>query len=85
MNAICRYRGVKDDIHHIRNPYGSMEDMAIYANTLAKTRIPDLFRTRRGLAGHVQQIQQEINRLSATRGQSTAMIEQAVLTQVATP
>lgn len=80
MTIICRYRAIRDDIHHIRNPYGSKEDMAIFANTLAKKRIPDLFQTQARLAGHVQQIQQELNRLAATRGHSAEMIEQAIHT-----
>lgn len=41
-----------------------MENLASWAATLMRTRIPDLFRTSAGLPGHVQQVQQELARLN---------------------
>jgi hypothetical protein len=76
-----RYRHEQDDKHHIRNPLSPVEkDMQVFANTLVKTRIPDLFKTEGGLKGHAEQIQCEINRLSHVEGLSGDIVCRAVET-----
>ena len=65
MNIFTRNRSVTDNRHAIRHPYGpGQQDMAIYANTPLKKRISTLFTTLPGLAGHVKQIQDQLNRLA---------------------
>lgn len=61
-----RTRSVCDDRHQIRNPYAHNlpSNIDAWGNTLLKTRIPDLFRTRQGLEGHVVQLQNELNRIN---------------------
>lgn len=44
--------------------YSGMSNLASWAATLMRTRIPDLFRTQPGLPGHAQQIQQELSILN---------------------
>lgn len=59
------------DRHAIINPIDidpvtnkvNLRAASIWANTLVKKRIPQLFLTQEGLAGHVQQLQNELNRL----------------------
>lgn len=65
MYPIIRYRSEVDERHTIRNPHGPHpRDMDVWANTLVKTRIPDLYRTLIGVPGHAKQIENEIKRLS---------------------
>ncbi|MCB1118263.1 MAG: hypothetical protein KDK50_06765 [Chlamydiia bacterium] len=81
MNIFRRYRLETDDRHAIRNPYRPGEhDMAIYANTLLKKRIPTLFTTLPGLPGHVTQIQNELNRLAQIEGLSGEQVAEAIKT-----
>ncbi len=65
---LVRNRREIDDRHHIRNPLTvhqnriDLHEARIWSNTLAKERIPQLFKTERGLAGHISQLQNELNR-----------------------
>lgn len=79
MSIMIRDRSHVDDRHAIRDPFGPHpRDMAIFTNTLMKTRIPELFRTVAGLRGHVMQLQQELNRLAHIEGRSGAEVNQAI-------
>ena len=79
--TIARLRSTVDDRHNIRDPYGpGPNDMAIFANTLVKERVADLFRTQEGLKGHAEQIEQQLNRLTRVEGQPGEMTEKAVNT-----
>lgn len=49
-----------DNRHNITNPH---QDATRWLNTMKRTRVAELFRTEQGLPGHVQQIQNEINRV----------------------
>jgi len=49
-----------DDRHNITNPY---DDPGRWAESLKKTRVNDLFKTKGGLDGHVKQLEQEIKRV----------------------
>lgn len=76
-----RTRSIVDDRHLIRDPWGpGNEDMEIWANTVAKTRIATLFITPEGVRGHAQQIQIEVNRisLSRTEGKSGEKVARAI-------
>ncbi len=73
-----RDRSICDPSHLIRNPLGPAPAMLGWANTMAQTRIAELFRTVSGLEGHARQIQQEINRLSKVEGCSGAVVAQAI-------
>lgn len=74
---ISRVRWPIDDRHAIREPIrritvGGEEridiaDACIYANTLVKSRIPQLFLTLPGLPGHVTQLQNELNRFKISK------------------
>ncbi len=54
-----------DDRHNISSP---REHPAKWAKTLTVERISDLFRTQRGLPGHVERIQGELNRCKDLEG-----------------
>ena len=54
------------DRHLIPNPLSNIQDTENWENILIKGRIPDLFKTRAGLPGHAQQIQNELNRIHPT-------------------
>ncbi|QLE45845.1 hypothetical protein FD723_37040 (plasmid) [Nostoc sp. C052] len=58
-------RGAKktqvDDRHNITHPH---ESATRWLNTMKQTRVAELFGTKKGLVGHVQQIQNEINRVN---------------------
>lgn len=76
-----RNRSSSDDRHMIRSPYtppNPFSAMDAWANTLVKTRIPDLFRSIHGLAGHAQQIQNELNRLARVEGRSGDEVTYAI-------
>lgn len=72
---ISRDRSQVDDRHTIRDPLNmdpvtqaiDLTSAAGWANTLAKTRIPQLFLTQNGLAGHVNQLQNELNRFKVSK------------------
>ncbi len=49
-----------DNRHNISDPH---KDATRWLNTMKQTRVAELFRTSQGLPGHVQQIQNEINRV----------------------
>lgn len=70
-----------DDKHHIRDPLenDSADDVSTWANTLKKTRIKELFLSLEGLKGHVQQLQNELNRTTPERldGCSAPTVEAA--------
>lgn len=79
MSIIIRDRSQVDEKHTIRDPHGpGALDMAAFANTLMKTRIPELFLTVRGIPGHARQLQQELNRLASVEGRSSAEVDQAI-------
>lgn len=79
MSNYVRERGLLDDRHNIGDPFGpGAKDIEKLANTLCKTRIPDLFRTAPGLPGHVRQIQQELNRLRRIEGESGEKVARAI-------
>ncbi len=79
MSTIIRDRSQSDDRHAIRDPFGpDARDMSVFTNTLMRERIPQLFQTAAGFAGHAQQLQQELNRLANVEGRSGAEIERAV-------
>lgn len=70
-----RKRSEIDERHMIRDPIRidpvshriDSRAAACWANTLVKTRIPHLFDTRERLAGHVQQLQNELNRCTISK------------------
>ena len=74
---ITRIRLPCDNRHLIRDPITTntigdldrvnLNDAWIWANTLVKTRIPKLFSTSQGLAGHVEQLQNELNRFKISK------------------
>jgi len=49
--------------HLLPNPLNNIHDAENWENGVIKGRIPDLFKSRAGLPGHAQQIQNELNRL----------------------
>lgn len=57
-----------DDRHNITRP---SIDVNRWLNTMKGTRVRELFYTRGGLPGHVQQIQQEINSVRDAARQTT--------------
>lgn len=59
-----------DDRHSITNPY---EDPNRWAESVKKTRVNDLFKTKGGLDGHVKQIEQEIKRVVSEKNKSSQM------------
>lgn len=69
-----RERSQIDNRHMIREPIQkdplNRIDLAYatgWSNTLVKTRIPQLFLTTAGLAGHVLQVQNELNRFKISK------------------
>lgn len=74
---INRVRSQIDNMHQIRDPIRKinlagedridLNEVKIYANTLAKTRIADLFVTLENLPGHIVQLQNELNRLKVSK------------------
>lgn len=75
---MIRHRAHCDNRHGIRDPLGpGINDMEVFANTLLKTRIPDLFRTLEGLRGHAQQIDQHLRRLNV-EGQPGEVVVRAI-------
>ena len=76
---MIRFRSTIDEKHTIRDPWGPGKfDMEIWANTLAKTRIADLFRTTAGVPGHAYQIQTELNRLAKIEGKPGDDVQRAI-------
>src|SRR5215831_1145757 len=55
-----------NDKHNITDPY---TNPTVWLNTMKSTRVAELFKTPGGLNGHVQQVQQEIDRLISERNQ----------------
>lgn len=79
MFPIKRDRSIADHHHSIRDPYlnNAFSSVTIWENSLMKTRIPDLFKTKGGLPGHVVQIQQELNRIGNTNGRPPELVARA--------
>lgn len=73
--SIVRMRSELDERHNIRDPFTidpltqciSLTAIAGWTNTLVKTRVPQLFLTEKGLPGHVNQLQCELNRLKVCK------------------
>lgn len=61
-------RAAVRDRHAIPDPKTGVAQAREWANTLANTRVPDLFKTKEGLVGHMQQLQCELNRARDLRG-----------------
>jgi hypothetical protein len=59
-----------DDRHNITDPYA---DPQRWAESVKKGRIGELFLTKGGLDGHVQQVQQEIKRMVSDKNVATKM------------
>jgi len=59
-----------DDRHNITNPY---DDPHKWAESVKKTRVNDLFKTKGGLDGHVKQIEQEVKRVVSDKNKSSKM------------
>lgn len=86
---INKYYLPQDDRHAIRDPFGTTEhykdpcrpeicDMDVFANTLMKTRIPDLFVSQEGLQGHAEQIQDQLNRIARVKNRSDEEVAKAI-------
>lgn len=74
-----RTRGICDNRHQIRDPYKNQQlnNTDVWANTLLKTRIPELFKTQQGLPGHVEQLQSELNRIKKVENLSGEIVAHA--------
>ena len=68
ITILPRNKHLIADRHAIPNPKLSVSNAETWENTLLKSRISDLFRTVKGLSGHVVQVQNEINRVSNLNG-----------------
>lgn len=67
INPMSRARGVTPNRHALPNPLSNSESLKQWEQGLMKGRISELFKTERGLQGHVEQIQNELNRLSISK------------------
>ena len=59
----------------------NIQSLRVFTNALLKTRIPDLFKTQAGLAGHVMQVQQEVNRLKDIEGLDGSVVDEIIHTE----
>ena len=59
-----------DDRHNVTNPY---DDPRQWAESLKKTRVNDLFKTKGGLPGHVTQLEQEVKRVVSSKNVGNQM------------
>lgn len=88
-----RIRSQDVDRHNIPKPFmklkhgeqglllDNIKSLRIFTNALLKTRIPDLFKTQAGLAGHVTQLQQEINRLKNIEDLDGSAVDEIIHTE----
>ncbi len=60
-----RARNARGNRHLLAPPWASFKDAEIWENMMLKERVGPLFNRQKGLAGHVQQVQFELNRCTA--------------------